>query len=327
MHTKIVYVIVSCEKDAYLEEAFISVFSLRRWNPDTIVEIVVDNRTNELLIGKRSAILNYIDNKIVIPFDDSWSNLEKSRLLKTNLRNIVQGDYLFIDTDTVITNYLGEIDNCNYDIACVPDKHVSIGQHSFRANIDFGARFLGWHVKDELYYFNSGVVFVRDNDFTHKFWSRWHELWKEHRHQIKSDQPSFAKTNEEFNYPIHELDGVWNCQVVENGLKYLQEAKIIHYFASNLAGAQKCPYLFFSEIVTDKIKANGEITPEIDDMIIHARSAFADVCRVISADDMPFMMSALHNIYLNYPKLFQTLNRTTAFYLRVVNKMKRFTKG
>lgn len=326
MKTKIVYVIVSCEKDAYLEEAFISVYSLRKWNPNSIVEIVIDSKTDESLKGNRSAILNYIDKKIVVPFEDCWTNLEKSRLLKTNLRNIVEGDYLFIDTDTVITGDLSEIDNCEYDIACVPDKHVPIGQHSFRANIDFGAMMVGWNVKEELNYFNSGVVFVRDNDFTHKFWSRWNELWKEHRSQMKSDQPSFARTNEEFGYPIQELDGTWNCQVVENGLKYLQEAKIIHYFASNLSGKQKSPYLFFSKDVTDKIKTSGKITPEIENMISRARSAFADVNRIISIDDMPFMMSALHSLYLYRPKTFNTLNKMIALYLRVENKFKRMVK-
>ena len=162
MRTKIVYVIVSCEKDAYLEEAFISVCSLRKWNPNSIVEIVVDNQTDESLKGNRSAILNYIDKKIVVAFEDYWSNHEKSRLLKTNLRNIVEGDYLFIDTDTVITGDLSEIDDCEYDIACVPDKHVSIGQHGFRANIDNGAMILGWNVIEDLKYLsheNNGVLY------------------------------------------------------------------------------------------------------------------------------------------------------------------------
>lgn len=326
MKTKVVYVIVSCEKDAYLEEALISIYSLRKWNSDTKVEIVIDNRTDESLKGKRETILRYIDNKIVVPFEDCWSNHERSRLLKTNLRNIVEGDFLFIDTDTVIVGSLSDIDDCEYNIACVPDKHVPISQHSHRANIDNGARIMGWHVDDDLKYYNSGVVFVRDNDFTHKFWSRWNELWKEHRRQMKSDQPSFARTNEEFGYPIQELDGTWNCQVVENGLKYLQEAKIIHYFASNLSGLQKSPYLFFSKEVTDKIKTNGIITPEIENMISRARSAFTDVCRVISADDNPFMMSSLHGLYLNYPKTFHAFEKVISFYFRVVNKCKRFFK-
>ena len=104
-----------------------------------------------------------------MPFEDCWSNHERSRLLKTNLRNIVEGDFLFIDTDTVIVGSLSDIDDCEYNIACVPDKHVPISQHSHRANIDNGARILGWHVDDDLKYYNSGVVFVRDNDFTHKF--------------------------------------------------------------------------------------------------------------------------------------------------------------
>lgn len=327
MRTKIVYVLVSSEKDAYLEEALISIYSLRKFNPDATIEIIVDDETNKTLIGKRLEVLKYISNIVVINVDNSLSGLEKSRYIKTNVRDYIDGDYLYLDTDTVITGDLSDIDNFQYDIGSVPDKHVNIGRHPFRENIDYGAKLLGWQVIEENNYYNGGVVFSRDNEFTRRFFARWHELWKEHRNLTKSDQPSLAKTSEEFNYPIHELDGVWNCQVVDNGLKYLQEAKIIHYFASNLSGKQKSPYLFFSKDVTDKVKESGKITPEIDDMILHARSAFADVCRVISNDDMPFMMSSIHNIYLNYPKMFKALNSITAFYLRVANKLKRLTKG
>lgn len=327
MKTKVVYVIVSCEKDAYLEEALISVYSLRKWNPNAIVEIVVDNETDKSLTGKRKEILNYISKKHVVHIDCPMTSLEISRFIKTNVRNYIEGDYLYLDTDTVITGSLEAIDDFKYDIGAIPDKHVNIGRHSFRANIDFGAKVLNWRVSEEMNYYNGGVLFSRDTEFGRSFFARWHELWKAHRTKMKSDQPSLARTNEEFGYPIHELDGIWNCQVVENGLKYLQEAKIIHYFASNLSGKQKSPYLFFDKDITDKIKSSGEITPDIQEMISHAKSAFADVSRIISNDDMPFMMSALHSLYLSYPKAFIRLNKMTAFYLRVVNKFKRMMKS
>jgi hypothetical protein len=42
MKTKIVYVVTSDETDVYLKQALLSVFSLRKHNPNAYAELVVD---------------------------------------------------------------------------------------------------------------------------------------------------------------------------------------------------------------------------------------------------------------------------------------------
>ena len=58
MKTKIVYVVVSDETDIFLEQALLSIFSLRKHNPEAFVELVVDQITNDSISGKRSEIKN-----------------------------------------------------------------------------------------------------------------------------------------------------------------------------------------------------------------------------------------------------------------------------
>ena len=53
MKTKIVYVLVSDERDLYLEQAWLSLYSLRLHNPTTHVVVLVDDNTERSLIGKR----------------------------------------------------------------------------------------------------------------------------------------------------------------------------------------------------------------------------------------------------------------------------------
>ena len=45
MKTQIVYVLVSSEKDVFLEELWASVWSLRRYEPDVTVNVIVDELT------------------------------------------------------------------------------------------------------------------------------------------------------------------------------------------------------------------------------------------------------------------------------------------
>ena len=56
MKTKIVYCIVSNDEDIYLEQAWVSIYTLRRHNPDAEVILLVDKDTELTLIGKRSGI-------------------------------------------------------------------------------------------------------------------------------------------------------------------------------------------------------------------------------------------------------------------------------
>ena len=56
-------------------------------------------------------MLPLVDNIVMRKFSEEINNRERSRSLKTNLRHIVSGDYLFIDTDTIITGDLSFVDN------------------------------------------------------------------------------------------------------------------------------------------------------------------------------------------------------------------------
>ena len=45
MKTQIVYVLVSSDKDVFLEELWVSVWSLRQYEPDVAVNVIVDEPT------------------------------------------------------------------------------------------------------------------------------------------------------------------------------------------------------------------------------------------------------------------------------------------
>lgn len=162
------------------------------------------------------------------------NKMQRSRYIKTSMRFHISGDFLFIDGDTIILKPLNEVDQILADFSATPDKHVTIMNHAWNSSIQRSLRKIGGKfLTPESYYINSGVMFVKDSNSCRVLFKRWNENWiKSSNKGIHSDQPSLAKTINELNFSVNILDGAWNCQITENGLKWYKDAKILHYFAS-----------------------------------------------------------------------------------------------
>lgn len=233
INTKIVYVLSSGNADFYLEETWMSIISLRKYHPEAIVEIVADQDTCASFVGYRekfTSLVNMIHQEVC---PDRYSLMQRSRYLKTNLRNIIAGDYLFIDSDTIIAGKLDSIDNIATNIAAVRDYRVPVmgrGKTWFEK-----AETMGWgaDVTDQPYY-NSGVMLVKDNDEAHRFYELWHQLWLEcNDKNVFVDQISLCKANTTIGYLIQPLPECWNFQIKFYPIAVsVDGAKIFHYFSS-----------------------------------------------------------------------------------------------
>ena len=108
MKTKIVYCIVSNDQDIYLEQAWVSIYTLKNYSPEAEVFLIVDKETESTLVGKRAGIKELITEVIAVETPDGYNAMQRSRYLKTNFRQFIAGDLLFIDADTVIGGSLEE---------------------------------------------------------------------------------------------------------------------------------------------------------------------------------------------------------------------------
>jgi hypothetical protein len=296
MKTKIVYVVTSDETDVYLEQALLSVFSLRKHNPNAYVELVVDQDTDATIIGKRGEILKYIDNKVVVNVPEEYNMIFRSRWLKTSLRHHVKGDFLFIDTDTIVTDNLDEIDCFTGDIGVVKDQHVLIEKFKTKNRLKVDAMNDGWRWSETLPYYNSGVMFVKDNSFTRDFYQTWHKKWidREKKTGYYKDQSSLMATNESLHYPIKDLPGEWNCQIIRNGIIYLAKAKIMHYMMYDQGPH---PWVFYNHDILNEIKELGYVSDNISKIVDEAKLSFDVPNMIISGKDLEC---------LNYKHLIQT---------------------
>lgn len=229
---KVVYVLVSEETDYYLEEFLISWYSLKLYNPNMEVWAVVDDRTMERL----KALIDFLNEVhfVTKKFEDSVSMHLRSRYLKTSLREIINGDFLYLDCDTLIAGSLEELFELDTPINMVLDGHNILQEKIVRRNLNqiiriFEPEFQSQYEK----YFNSGVIFCKDCKEAHEFFNEW---GKEYRRSNKygnfQDQPPLHYTNIQNGAIIAEIDGKFNCQM-DRGVKYLHDARVIHYLGIN----------------------------------------------------------------------------------------------
>lgn len=106
---KIVYVLVSHLNDTYAEQCYLSIRSLRKMHPSAYITIVTDNATRDELAGVRKELTRMADDVVVVDFDDDVTPVVRSRLLKTTLRRRIEGDFLFLDCDTICVKPLNEL--------------------------------------------------------------------------------------------------------------------------------------------------------------------------------------------------------------------------
>lgn len=323
MRTKIVYVVSSDEEDYYLEQALLSVFSLRKHNPGVFVEIVMDQFTHLTLNGKRTEISKYVDKITVADVPEKYDKGQKSRWIKTSLRNHIDGDYLFIDTDTIITDSLEEIDGFIGEMGAVKDHHTNAGKNCGKSKLLEWSKQDGWSFFDDLIYFNSGVMFVRDCDLSHEFYQEWNKRWIDscERYSRFYDQSPLAATNQFFHYPIKEIDGAWNCQPI-GGLAYMHKAIIMHY----LSDRNDAAWLFNDKDILREIKRTGSISEKVSDLVDDAKGAFLTPNRLIAGRDLEVFYSPVFRVCKANNTVLFFFNGLSYFILGIGKVFRRIAK-
>ena len=268
MKTKLVYVLTCAPEATYIEQALISIWSARYHNPDAHIVLLVDEKTNELLVGKRAEVLEYVTECKIITTPNDYTVAQSSRLLKTNVRSLVEGDLLFVDCDTVIAKSLDEIDQYDCEIGAVLDTHRPVSKFHPNERVDLvkKADVCGWDFSSVEDYFSSGVLYVKDTPNTRTFYQQWHKNY-EHTSSVgvNIDQISFEKTKQD-NPIVQHIDDTWNT-IMFIRPKFIEQAKIIHFASLNNNS------FLFSKRVLQYIKENG-LTEYLKFYILHPLQSY-----------------------------------------------------
>ena len=304
MQTKLVYVLTCAPKATYIEQALISIWSACYHNPDAHIVLLVDDKTNELLVGKRAEVLKYISEKIVISFENTTlTPMCRSRWIKTRVRLIIDGDFLFIDSDTICQRPLNDIDNFECEIGAVLESHLLVNEFctSLHESAQKVCATIGVDVDVERLYFSSGVLYVKDTTQTHKLYELWHQYWLEgNANGLGIDQPSLAKANIECGHVIQLIDNRWNC-IMFTHPRRAKDAYILHF------AAYRNMSFLFSKRVLGYIKENG-LTEYVKDYIKHPCNSY-----------IPFDSEFYHYKLKDYIKCYNILEKGVKNYAMYID--------
>ena len=292
MKTQILYVLVSDSDDFYAEQLYISLVSLRKNSPGAAATVLTDQTTHEALshrgkMGKR--LLEIADNWVVASLDPTTTKKEyRSRLLKTGMRQYIEGDFLFIDTDTIIAKPLDGIDDIPYELALCPDHHCRLQDNPEKDSIKARSLKIGVDLSRSDFYFNSGVILARDTAAVRSFFSQWqHNYIQGRENGIKTDQQSLAKTLGSQTINVGQLDGEWNCQL-PYGARYMGRAIVFHYFAGNATLSGERLYLLTGTDVLARTRTSEELPADVAAVIEDFFKGMPEVSLLIGGKELDF---------------------------------------
>lgn len=296
MKTKIVYCISTEDKDVYLEQLAVSLYSLKRNSPQTEALVLIDSISYNHLTDARKKMLSIADNVKSI-YVGEGSGYYRSRILRTSVREYIEGPFLSIDSDTIIIRPLNELDNIDADIAAVQDANLlefSSLHPTYRRSVYNCNKYFNFRLQDEPKYFSGGAIFSNDTPQAHKFFREWNANFIEgHKKGVVGDQQSLAYTNYQLGHPIREISGIWNCQMYY-GVRFMPQACILHYFAwKNQNDDSEVSYTNPLQTVATykEYKKTGIITDEIIKIIEDTSLIFDPYTRMIEKDQLKIMRS------------------------------------
>lgn len=255
MHTRphFVYILIATAENHYAEMAAVSVATLRATNPNARITVLTDSETANLRTPAMDYLRSLVADWIVRDREFDTPFLQ-SRHFKLSSRKLIEGDFIFLDSDTLIARDLTRLARYKDEFSAVRD--YSGPRQSMR---DFAAS-KGWAVPEP--YFNSGVFSVRDTPAMHRVFDDAHAIWSEaYKEGVGWDQLPFnAAFDRAKDVRINWIPASYNAQI---GMKTYHAIRphIYHVFSSHAEDSSETILRFLSR----KFKATGELD---EDMIV-----------------------------------------------------------
>ena len=228
---KIIYVITSAGRDVYTAMTRVSAASLRMTNPGANIAVVCDMETDRAVRTAKDSLLGEVDEWLACetpPGDAAFRN----RFLKTSLRQRVSGEYLFLDSDTIVRDDLSPIFKSSGDLAAAPNhSRETISGQIWEGDLASLAE-MQWAIPPTLYV-NGGVMRVSESKVAHRFYGLWHEKWQASYRRLHkpNDQPALNAAIRESQIECARLPVRYNAQIGAFPVA-MRDAAIWHYNAS-----------------------------------------------------------------------------------------------
>jgi hypothetical protein len=226
----ICFVLAAKDLGLYTDMAAVAALAVRRLHRQARIILVIDEPTAHAIDHGNHALAKIVTEIVVQPTGIDVPSVS-SRYLRTVLRQLVKGDYLYLDTDAIAVRPLDRGWPRGTDLAMARDRNQRGITPLALPDIEQLRVKLGWKFRMDRY-LNAGVLFVRDTPAAHAFYAEWHGRWKEALSLgIWQDQFSFNSASATGIATIGILPDRDNW-VTHSTAMLRGRARIFHFFAS-----------------------------------------------------------------------------------------------
>lgn len=259
----ILYVLTSTGNDVYIDLTYISALFLLKTNPNAKVNIACDEESYQLIKSSNHPLTELKATFISVTTPQgspSWKN----RYVKSRMRKLISGDFLYLDGDTIVRNSLNEIFKTPCSFAATSNHNID-----YPSNFDEREkgifRINNWNLPQQNYY-NAGVMFWRDTEEMQQLADLYISKWEQSSRQgIHFDQPALNSALLDWGGNICLLEQAYNAQFI-NDYRISFDAIIWHRYYS---GGTKYPLDYF-QLILDRLAQRESIS---DDHVAKVLSA------------------------------------------------------
>ncbi|HRE82913.1 MAG TPA: hypothetical protein PLN52_17840 [Opitutaceae bacterium] len=211
----------------------LSVGSLRRIHPEVRTTLIADEPSARAVERSPHGFINGLQAEMcVCKAPPGLTPVTHSRFLKTNLRNQLEGPFLYLDSDTLVVQPITPVFAATQFSASL-DRHWRAPSPGFPHWVLPLYRSARWSTSRRYPYFNSGVTFWPETREARVLGERWHSYWHESlRLGQYRDQPALnaAVRSVPFSW-FNRLPCSYNA-MIDADPRLARSAHIVHFFSS-----------------------------------------------------------------------------------------------
>lgn len=178
-----VYCVATSEDKHFAEMTAVSAYLLRKADPQAVVHTLVDSHTAKSA-PTSMGLLRQTSDQLHVHHIDSKDTIVRSRMLKIRARRIIEGAFLFLDTDTLPRSGIDLVFETEADIGLAPDPYPTpSNQVALYRSLEWGP------IPSPM--LNSGVTMWADTSAARELSETWEELYQMSIAEgVHADQPA-----------------------------------------------------------------------------------------------------------------------------------------
>src|SRR4051794_14367630 len=234
------YVLTTTGRDPFADMTYASVMFLREIHPEAEIVCLCDAASHRELTSSGHALLDVVDRTQSIDTHDGPPGF-RNRYVKTQMRQILDGDFVYLDSDTLVVDRLDKMLACHASVGGIANHSGTDDPTGLNDVEQDYFHTMGWELPRKVYV-NGGVLLLRDSDPARRFCQLWHEKWLAWTRRGRyTDQPSLnsALTDSGVDYEI--LPDRFNAQIGGKPSLCREPVAVWHIYTSQNESTELVP--------------------------------------------------------------------------------------